>query len=186
MSELEVRSKELLLDAFVFGTAMELDREGAEVVTRWMLKNAIVACDTGRARNSQFFSAAVRQGMVNAEPLPDGTHLWLARTEPPTGGVYISLNGEANLQNLLPVEMNVLTFGVAFLLLQLISFRSKRTFRGRHHYPLPLEQGPAWEIVSIPVWPFGGKRIRWPPAASLNSQDHVRVFARRASSVLSR
>lgn len=177
MSRLENNTKPFLHDMVLFGSAVQLNPTQVALLAAVSFKNAVVA-DHMHDNSPRFFSFAVRQRFAKTLNLPEGVQMWLSIMQRQRG-LFKSGDLKTKPGARGGFEINLFTYGVAHLVVQVTTTRWTKIAHRRNLPPPGLTQHPFWDDASTPFWPArGSETIGWPPPRSLGD-DMVETFADR-------
>jgi len=177
MSRLESATKPFLYDMILHGSATRLDLKHIKLLAAVSFKNSVVA-DYMHDNSPRFFSFAARQRFARTLELSDGIQMWLSVMNRQRG-LFQSGDLKTKPGDKSGFEINLFTYGVAHLVIQVTTSRWTKKAHRRHFPPPRLTQNPIWDDVSIPFWPTSGDQlIGWPPPRNLGDKA-AEAFADR-------
>jgi hypothetical protein len=168
MSDLESKSIPIISDMILKCSNTTLQSREIAIIAAIAFKNVIVA-DYMHDRRPPFFTFAERQSFANTLAIPDGVQMWLASV-PVKHGLFKSYYGKSPSRTPDGFELNVFTYGVGHLVIQVVTSRWRKKFLRRHANPPFVTQDRAWDEVSVPFWPSDGTPIQWPAPAHLGNE----------------
>jgi hypothetical protein len=180
MSELVNKTKTIAKDMILEGHDTTLREADIATISAYAFMKSIVA-DHPHENRESFFTFSERQSFRRTLSIPAGVQMWLA-TLPVQHGVFKSMTVEAPLGMPNRFELNIFTYCIGHLVIQVAGCRWKKKALRRHARPPVLTQGPEWDSCSISFWPGRLKSVTWPPAMIL-SRDLIDTFVERWISV---
>jgi hypothetical protein len=130
------------------------------VIAQYAFMKSIVA-DRSHENSESFFDFSQRHSFRENLLIPRGVQMWLAAL-PFQHALFKSMRIEAPLNTPRRFEMDVFTYGVGHLVIQVAASRWAKKSMRRHADPPVLTQGSDWDTCSIPFWPRV-TGISWPP-----------------------
>lgn len=101
--------------------------------------------------------------------IPTGVQMWLA-SMPRQHGLLKSMTVLAPQNTPKRFELNIFTYSVGHLVIQVAGCRWKKKAIRRYEHPPILAQDPEWNGSSIPFWPNSRTLIRWPASGHIADQ----------------
>jgi hypothetical protein len=177
MSDLEERTKPILLDIILHGSPKAFTPHDIAVVSAFAYKSAILASGM-YSKSLSFFSEKDRYSFAETLRIPSGVYMWLAMLPNRHRGVFKS--DGISTANDFPhsFELNSFTYSAGHFVVQVLSSHWRERARRRHDPPLTFWQNPVWDRASIPFWPHLGTVVHWPPATHL-LDDSLKTFINR-------
>lgn len=161
MSDLEGRMKGVAADMVSKGSRTSLnDKEIAIIAAFGFLKS--VVGDYMHESRPPFYSAQERYLFRSTLTLPRGVQIWLASMDGPHG-VFKSMGAESPLNSPGRIKLNVFTYGLGYLLLQVVGARWMKRSKDKYSAPPLLVQDPIQDAFAISIWPDCKTPILWPP-----------------------
>jgi hypothetical protein len=161
MSDLESRMKGVAADMVARGSRTSLgEKEIATIAAFGFLKS--VVGDYMHENRPPFYTAEERHLFRGALTVPRGVQIWLAGMDGPHG-VFKSMGAEAPLNTPGRIKLNVFTYGLGYLLIQVVGVRWMKKSRDKYSSPPLLIQDPTQDALSIPIWPTCDTPVLWPP-----------------------
>ena len=176
MSDLENAAKAVISDMVFRCSPTVLQPRDLEVIAAHTLKSAIVA-DLTHDNRPPYFSLFERRRFAQGLTIPEGVQMWFGSLAKPRGlfkGYYFRTKPGVSGG----FELNVFTYGLGYLVVQVVASRWRKKAHRRHADSPTLKQNPVWDPVSIPFWPRDGKPISWPPTAHLSDEDGDKLVFR--------
>ena len=167
MSDLEnEHAKPAMADLIVSDKAVLVDPERLKSIANFAFKSAVIADHARvpdlilRAR-PPFFTTQARYAFRESLTIPDNVQMWLAAFEESRYGIFRAIYYPSPANTVPAFESYALTFGVGFLLIQVVASRSLGT--GARRFGCDVTQGEGWDKFSVPFWPVDGRPVSWPP-----------------------
>ena len=176
MSDLEIAAKGVIKEMVFRCTPTVLQPRDLKVIAAYTLKSAIVA-DLTHDNRSPYFSLPQRRGFAKALTIPEGVQMWLGSMAVQRGlfkGYYFQTKPGVRGG----FEMNVFTYGLGHLLVQVVTSRWRKKAHRRYVGSPVLKQNPVWDPVTIPFWPIDERPVLWPPQAHLSDEDGDKLVFR--------
>ena len=162
MSDLVSQTKAIAKDMILAAREIILKPTDIQTIAAYAFMKSVVA-DHSHENRESFFTLSERRSFRQTLCIPDGVQMWLASL-PFQHGLFKSMTIEAPLNTPNRFEVNVFTYGVGHLVIQVAASRWKRKALRRHARPPVLTQGTDWDTCSIPFWPKRSNSLSWPPA----------------------
>lgn len=177
MSKLEEEVKPIVKEMILEGTEANLSPDELKIIAAWAFTRAIIADHIRINRLPFFYDQATRRAFAQHRTLPRGVQMWIARVAEPCG---ILKGGDIKAKEGTPAgfTLNVCTYAIGFLVVQITCPRWSKSANRKHHAPGKLTQSPEWDIVSIPFWPLPAGPIVW-PAANWMTKNSLDTYADR-------
>ena len=172
MSNLEDKhAKPAMADLIVSDKPTSLDPERLKSIANFAFKSAVIADhvrvpDRTLEASPPFFTAHARYAFRESLTIPDNVQMWLAAFEERRYGIFRAIYYPSPAKTVPAFESYALTFGVGFLLLQVVASRSLET--STRAFGFDVTQGEGWDLFSVPFWPARGRPILWPPNGQLS------------------
>jgi hypothetical protein len=176
MSDLETRVKPIIAEMVSKCAATTLHDKDIATIAVWAYTKAIVA-EHSHNNRKPFFAFAERQLFRQTLSVPNGVQMWLASL-PVQQGLFKSHVVETPLNTPGRFELNVFTYGLGHLVIQVVTSRWAKKALRRHANPPVLTQAVEWNSCSIPLWPSTAASVSWPPNGHLGHQI-VDAFVQR-------
>jgi hypothetical protein len=176
MSQLETKTKAVAGDMVCKCTPTILeDRDIATIAAFGFLK-AVVA-DHMHENRPPFYTFEERQLFRRTLAVPSGVQMWLA-SMPVVHGIFKQMTIYPPQNTPRRFELNVFSYGLGHLVIQVAGCRWKKKAYRRHAAPPVLTQALEWYPHSIPFWPWDGNPVSWPAAGHLGHED-IDTFVQR-------
>jgi hypothetical protein len=177
MSDLVNRTKTIAKDMILTARESVLSPADIETIASYGFMKSVVA-DQSHENRESFFTLSERRSFRQTLSIPDGVQMWFASL-PFQHGLFKSMTIETPLNTPRRFEVNVFTYGVGHLVIQVAASRWKKKAFRRHTPPPVLTQGSEWDVCSLPFWPPKWSRtFSWPPAHHM-SLNVCEKFAKR-------
>ena len=180
MSDLVNQNKLIAKDMILTGRETVLEPTAVDTIAAYAFMKGVVA-DHSHENHESFFTLSERHSFRQMLAIPNGVQMWLASL-PFQHGLFKSMTIKAPFNTPNRFELNVFTYGVGHLVIQVAASRWKRKALRRHADPPSLTQGSEWDALSIPFWPNRMRSFSWPPAAHM-SLDVCENFIKRWTSM---
>jgi hypothetical protein len=177
MSELETKTKSVAADIVVNGTPKILDDRSVAIIAAFGFLKGIVA--DHMHQGEPFYSVPQCHSFREALSIPDGVHIWLG-SSPFAIGIFHGWTASTAPKSPRGFDMNIFTYALGHLIIQVVGCRWKRKSIQRHAKPPSIRQSVQWVKHSIPIWPTSRTPITWPPVAHLGNQG-INAFIHRWS-----
>ncbi len=166
MSEIECESQ-FVVKPLVQGISILLEPKHQELLSRWVIKTAIVMEGVKPQDVPRFFDSRTRKQFMESGTLPANTSIWIGRTLEPglfSNGANFSYRdnetGEA-------VSASVTTMVLGQLVIQTLSVeRPSADANGILQLPMRASN---WHLSLLQVQPVGKITISWPPTHSFHN-----------------
>ena len=172
MSDLEnEHAKPAMAELIISDKTLLLDPERLKSIANFAFKSAVIADhvrapDPTLGAHSPFFSTQARYAFRESLAIPANVQMWLAASEKSRYGIFRAIYYPAPAKAVPAFESYALTFGVGFLLFQIVASRSLGAAAGA--FGFDVTQGEGWDKFSVPFWPSDGRPIHWPPDGRLS------------------
>lgn len=170
MSKLEATiAKPILENMILHASPVSLLRLGVASIVAFAFKSAVVA-DAMNTDHVPFYSLSQRRQFARALTIPDGTQVWLCALAK-QHGIFKSYffktpDGKAN-----GFHLHVFTYGMGHFAFQVVSIKWTARNQRRHQVPPFVRQSSGDDDIAIPLWPWNGIPILWPPRQYLLQQS---------------
>ena len=167
MSDLEHKhAKPAMAGLIVSDKRVLLDPERLKSIASFAFKSAVIADhvrvpDPTLGARPPFFTTQTRYAFRESLTIPDNVQMWLAAFEESRYGIFRAIYYPSPANTVPAFESYALTFGVGFLLLQVVASRLLGT--GTRKFGFDVTQGEGWDKFSVPSWPADGRSVSWPP-----------------------
>jgi len=176
MSRTESRTKPIIRDMVTQCSQTTLRACDLATIAAFAFTKAVVA-DQMHDNRPPFFLLGERRSFSKTLTMPTGVQMWLASTFG-TRGLFKSYHIETPGNTSRDFKLQAFTYGLGYLVIQVVAFRwKKRLFRSQAQ-ELFLEQAAVWDSVSVPFWPSDGTPVNWPPAKRL-TDELIDIFVKR-------
>jgi hypothetical protein len=129
-----------------------------------------VVADHSHSNREPFFTFAERNLFRQTLSIPRGVQMWLT-SMPIQHGLFKSMTLEAPQNTPKRFELNIFTYGLGHLVIQVAGCRWKKKALRRHTHPPILTQPSEWDSCSIPFWPvLTTMPIQWPAKEHLGRE----------------
>jgi hypothetical protein len=176
MSDLECQAKTIVDDMALYCTPKALHARDLTILAASAFKGAIVA-DLMHDNRPPFFSLFQRRRFAKDLTIPSGVQMWLGSIAHQRGlfKSYYAVTKAGTSQGF---ELNIFTYALGHLVIQVVSAKWKKKAHRRHASPPALTQAVEWDAVSVPFWPNCGATVSWPPPMHMGDAV-VDEFVRR-------
>jgi hypothetical protein len=147
MSTIEsAHARPAMTDLIIGKTEVPISQSQANSIAIFAFKSAVVFDHTHRGRNP-FFDQEARSRFRESLLLPENINMWLAAFTPPPGGcVRVTyLKSKIGTPEAHSIEMNVCTYSVGYLVLQVVCKNGSNIGNFRPKV--------GFEHLSVPLWP---------------------------------
>jgi hypothetical protein len=166
------------------GSAVSLLPIGIASITAFAFKTAVVV-DYAQ-RHQPFFSPTERKRFAEGLYIPNGIQIWLSTFRSRQFfGQYFGHYAKLETGHSRGFKVYVFTYVVGFLVVQLVAFRWGSRILKTPRFTPHLSEPVFWRPISVPLYPWAGKRITWPTEQYLTEQT-LRQFAERCGNVSER
>jgi hypothetical protein len=165
MSDLENRMKVVAADMVVKRSPKLLEEKEIATIAAFGFVKAVVG-DYMHENRPPFYSAEERHLFRRTLSIPRGVQIWLASMDG-QHGVFKSMGGEAPLNTPGRIKLNVFTYGLGYLVIQIVGVRWMKKSRNKYSSAPLLLESPEWNTTSIPIWPDCRTLVSWPPPSHL-------------------
>jgi hypothetical protein len=176
MSVLEKKTKSFIKDVVVGGEQTVLQGEAKDTLVAFGFLKAVIA-DHSHSNGPAFYSFRDRQSFRESLSIPDGVQVWLASL-PYQHGLFKSLTLKAKLGVPNRFEMNVFTYGLGHLVIQVAGCRWAKKAHQKHAFPPHLTPNRVWESCSLTLFPNSAESVVWPPRLHLGKEE-IQMFVER-------
>lgn len=160
MSELENLMKSVTSDMVAKGSRASLGDKAIATISCFGFLKAVVG-DYMHENRPPFYSAEERYLFRRTLTIPRGVQIWLASLDKPHG-VFKSMGAEAPLNTPGRIKLNVFTYGLGYLLIQVVGVRWMKKSRDKYSTPPLLVQDPGQDAFASPIWPHCNTPVLWP------------------------
>ncbi len=168
MSVLESKTK-LVTNKMVFDCSPSVLQAGdIAALAANAFKSAVVA-DLMHDNRPPFFTLFERRRFAKGLTIPAGVQMWLGSMAT-RRGLFKSHYFTTPTGTSCGFELNVFTYGMGHLVIQVVTSRWRKKAHRRHALPPVVTQAIAWDRVSVPFWPSDGTPVSWPPSAHLGDE----------------
>jgi hypothetical protein len=161
MSGLEGRMKVVAADMVVKCSPASLDDKDIATIAAFGFLKAIVG-DYMHENRPPFYNAEERYLFRRTLTIPRGVQVWLASMDK-LHGVFKSMGAEAPLNTPGRIKLNVFTYGLGYLVIQVVGIRWMKKSRDKYSTPPLLIQDLSQDVYSVPIWPNCKTPVLWPP-----------------------
>jgi hypothetical protein len=176
MSVLETQIQTITGEMVTKCTAVSLDKDQMGKLAAFAFMKGVIA-DHSHETRPPFYSFEERQTFRHSLLIPRGVQMWLASVPVPQG-IFKNMTVEAPQNTPGRFGLNVFTYGLGHLLIQVVGCQWKKKANRRYLPPPFVTQNPVWDNVSTPFWPDQKAPIQWPPKAHMGP-DAVDTFVVR-------
>ncbi len=180
MSGIEASTKAIAKDMVASGASTKLDSEAIGVLAAFGFLKAVIA-DHSHDHAPPFYPFAERQQFGTSLTIPDGVQVWIAALTY-QHGLFKSGTLRSKLDQADRSEINVFTFGMGRLVLQVTCSRWMKKAYRRHAFSPSLSQHPIWDRCAMPIYPIKAELVGFPPPRSLAEQD-IPTFVERWNTI---
>ncbi|HEY5176135.1 MAG TPA: hypothetical protein VII95_11290 [Terriglobales bacterium] len=172
MSDLEHKhAKPAMAELIVSDKAVLLDPERLKSIASFAFKSTVIADhvrvpDTILGTHPPFFTTQERHAFRKSLAIPGNVQMWLAAFEESRYGIFRAIYYPSPANTVPAFESYALTFGVGFLLIQVVASRLLGT--GTRRFGFDVTQGEGWDKFSVSSWPADGRSLSWPPGQRLS------------------
>jgi hypothetical protein len=165
MSDLENRMKVVAANMVLTLSPTALGDKEITTIAEFAFLKAVVG-DYMHENHPAFYSAEERYLFRRTLRIPRGVQIWLASTDGPHG-VFKSMGAEAPLNTPGRFKLNVFTYGLGYLVIQVVGVKWMKKARNKYSSPPLLDGGTDWATATIPIWPDCRTPVSWPPPLDL-------------------
>jgi hypothetical protein len=166
MSALENQVKPIVEEMVCNCSPGVLQFSDLAVIAQWAFVKAVVA-EHSHDNRKPFFGFAERQAYRETLTVPPGVQMWIASV-PKQHGLFRSGVAESPRNTPRRFELQVFTYGLGHLVVQVVTSRWKRKSFRKYERPPFVTQNPVWDELSIPFWPNNQSPIAWPAHAHMS------------------
>jgi hypothetical protein len=176
MNDLENRMKNVCSEMILNGSSKNLSGGDVVTISAYGFLKSVVA-DYMHENRPPFYTSEERSLFRRFLSIPLGVQVWLGKMDG-LHAIFKGMGGEAPLGTPNRFHMNIFTYGLGYILIQVTGCKWMKKSRRKYFAPPLLDQGTEWAAFSIPVFPNCNTPIAWPPISHLRHES-INIFVQR-------
>jgi hypothetical protein len=160
MSEIETRFQKVAADMVSKCAPVALRAEQLAPIAAMGFLKAVV-CDHMHSLAPPFFTFEERQSFRRSFSIPAGVRMWLASSAD-IRGIFSGSTLEIPLNSPGHFKLNVFTYGIGHVVIQVTASRWMKKSLRRHSNPPGIKQGIQWARCAVPFYPEPDLPVLWP------------------------